>query len=99
MTTLVGDTPSDLSESFAAEHGETRVRALSCCCRIYFAVDTLKDLAMGGRIGGAAPLLGSVLQVKPVLAMVSDIPAQPVPPAVVTHDGPGVLGVGFFVEP
>jgi DegV family protein with EDD domain len=138
---------------------ETQVRAMSCCCRIYFVVDTLKYLAMGGRIGGAAALLGSVLQVKPLLTMregqvdtlqkvrthrravdrlkqlvveqiapgeggyptilhaaadaeaaelraffqqelgVADIPVQRVPPAVVTHGGPGVLGVGFFVEP
>jgi DegV family protein with EDD domain len=137
---------------------EARVRAMSCRCRIYFVVDTLKYLAMGGRIGGAAALLGSVLQVKPVLTMregqvdtlekvrthkravdrlkllvteqiarkesgyltimhaaaeaeaaglrdslqerlgLSDIPVQSVPPAVVTHGGPGVLGVGFFVE-
>ena len=138
---------------------ETRVREMTSCCRIYFVVDTLKYLAMGGRIGGAAALLGSVLQVKPVLTMregrvdtlqkvrthrravdrlkelvveqiapgesgyptvlhaaadaeaaqlrdffqrelgVADIPIQRVPPAVVTHGGPGILGVGFFVEP
>ncbi len=137
---------------------EARVREMSGRCRIYFVVDTLKYLAMGGRIGGAAALLGSVLQVKPLLTFrdgqvdtlekvrtqrralermkqlvleqiapgerghlsvmhaaaedkamalveffeaqlgLSKIPVLTVPPAVVTHAGPGVLGVGFFTE-
>jgi len=137
---------------------ESRILEMSRRCRIYFLVDTLKYLAMGGRIGGAAALLGSVLQVKPVLTFrdgqvdtfekvrthkraverlkqlvmeeiapgeagylsmmhaaaddevteltayfgqalgLSSIPVQSVPPAVVTHAGPGVLGVGFFTE-
>ena len=135
---------------------ETRVHAMSARGKIYFSVDTLKYLAKGGRIGGAAALLGSVLQVKPVLTFtagqvdtfekvrthkravdrlktlvaeqisrqgdghlsilqadaeeearvladdlcvnlsVSEIPIHTMPPAVVTHGGPGVLGVGFF---
>jgi DegV family protein with EDD domain len=37
--------------------------------RVYFVVDTLKYLQKGGRIGGAAALLGSVLQMKPVLML------------------------------
>ena len=35
--------------------------------RIVFSVDTLEYLYKGGRIGGAAALLGSVLQFKPLL--------------------------------
>jgi DegV family protein with EDD domain len=126
-------------------------------CRIYFMVATLEYLARGGRIGGAAALLGSVLQVKPILTFqngqvnqfererthkravarlkelvldqiardgsgylsvihagvpdqgqalaselgnqlgVSHVPILDVPPAIVTHGGPGILGVGFFV--
>lgn len=145
-------------EGADADRIEARIREMSRRCRIYFVVDTLKYLAMGGRIGSAAALLGSVLQVKPVLTMrdgqvdtfekvrthkravdrlkqlvieqiapgeagypsimhaaanaqaaelrvflqnklgVQDIPVQIVPPAVVTHAGPGVLAVGFFVE-
>src|SRR5690606_34188161 len=46
---------------------EARILRMRERCRIYFVVDTLKYLAMGGRIGGAAALLGSVLQVKPLL--------------------------------
>lgn len=137
---------------------EARVREMCGRCRTYFVVDTLKYLAMGGRIGGAAALLGSVLQVKPVLTIrdgrvdmfekvrthkravdrlkqlvceqiaqgeagypsvmhaaadaeavelrdflqeelgIAEIPVQAVPPAVVTHGGPGILGVAFFTE-
>jgi DegV family protein with EDD domain len=137
---------------------EARVRDLIPRCRIYFMVATLEYLARGGRIGGAAALLGSVLQVKPILtvrdgrveqfererthkravarlkalvleqipqdgsghlsvihagvpdqaqALADDLGAQlglphvpilDVPPAIITHAGPGVLGVGFFVS-
>jgi DegV family protein with EDD domain len=136
---------------------EARLRELIPRCRIYFMVATLEYLAKGGRIGGAAALLGSVLQIKPILTLhdgrveqfererthkralarlkelvleqiprddcghlsvlhagvpeqaqaladdlgaqlgLSQIPILDVPPAIVTHAGPGVLGVGFFV--
>lgn len=142
----------------SADTIEARVRDMSSRCRVYFMVDTLKYLAMGGRIGGAAALLGSVLQVKPVLTIkegaidtfekvrthkraverlkqlvveqiapgdaghlsvmhaaaedqalalvdyfraelgLSSIDVLAVPPAVVTHAGPGVLAVAFFTE-
>jgi len=135
-----------------------RLDSLIRRCRVYFLVATLDYLARGGRIGGAAHLLGSVLQIKPILAlhdgkvdqyererthkravarlkeivcdqapldgtgyltvMHSDvleegqaladdlarlanqaqIPVSNVPPAIVTHGGPGILGVGFFVK-
>ena len=127
-------------------------------CRIYFLVDTLEYLARGGRIGGAAALLGGVLQIKPILRMHDgkvdqyerertykraiarlkeivleqvppdsasymsvlfagnkaagqaladelgrqinqpDVPLVSMPPAIITHGGPGILGVGFFVK-
>ncbi|OGO33764.1 MAG: hypothetical protein A2W35_12445 [Chloroflexi bacterium RBG_16_57_11] len=47
----------------------SRVQEMSQRCRIYFLVDTLEYLARGGRIGGAAALLGSVLQIKPILRL------------------------------
>ncbi len=141
-----------------ADKIEARIREMSERCHVYFMVDTLKYLAMGGRIGGASALLGSVLQVKPVLTIkdgaidtfekvrthkraverlkqlvveqiasgesgylsVMHAAAEPeaaglvtyfqdelglanvdilaVPPAVVTHAGPGVLAVAFFTE-
>jgi DegV family protein with EDD domain len=137
---------------------EARLRDLIPRCRIYFLVATLEYLAKGGRIGGAAALLGSVLQIKPILTFrdgqvdqferertqkravarlkelvldqiprdgsghlsvmhagvpdqgqaladdlggqlgLSHIPILDVPPAIVTHAGPGILGAGFFVS-
>jgi DegV family protein with EDD domain len=145
-------------EGATADEIEARVLEMSGRCKIYFLVDTLKYLAMGGRIGGASALLGSVLKVKPVLTLkngqvdtfekvrthrravdrlkqlvleqiapggeghltimhadvaeaaeelaayfrqaldIPEVPKYKVPPAVVTHGGPGVLGVGFFTE-
>lgn len=141
----------------SADGIEQRVREMSARGKIYFSVDTLKYLAKGGRIGGAAALLGSVLKVKPILTFVDgqieafekvrthkrvidrlkqlvqeqiapeegylsvmhadaldeaqalassfkatldldDVMILRVPPAVVTHGGPGVLGVGFYME-
>lgn len=152
----------ELAAGWAAE-GESadvivaRLESLSRRCRVYFLVATLDFLARGGRIGGAAALLGSVLQIKPILTLqngkvdqyererthkravnrlieivceqfprsnpgyltvmhagvpdegrwladhLSELLKQPhvpiadVPPAIVTHGGPGILGVAFFV--
>jgi DegV family protein with EDD domain len=44
----------------------TRVREATRC---FFAVSTLEYLRRGGRIGAAGALLGSVLQIKPILAI------------------------------
>lgn len=136
---------------------ERKLRLLIPRCRIYFLVDTLEYLARGGRIGGASALLGSVLQIKPILALqdgkvnqyekerthrravarlkeivieqiargedghlsvmhagvpeqgqqladelqlqlsLAEVPLLEVPPAIITHGGPGILGVGFFI--
>ncbi len=46
-----------------------RVRPLQERMRVYFMVATLEYLRRGGRIGRASALLGSVLQVKPVLTI------------------------------
>ena len=133
-----------------------RLKDLSARCRIYFLVDTLEYLARGGRIGQASALLGSVLQIKPILALKdgkidsyekerthrkavarlkeivceqasnqsqamitvmevsaleearalandlgaalnqAEVPISHLPPAIITHAGPGVLAVGFF---
>ncbi len=45
------------------------VNDLSRRSRIYFLLDTLEYLQRGGRIGGASALLGSILQVKPILTV------------------------------
>jgi DegV family protein with EDD domain len=143
-------------EGKSADEVEAGVRSMISRCRIYFLVSTLEFLARGGRIGGAAALMGSLLQIKPILtfkdgkvnqfekartmrnalrrlkelvvqeisqdgdgyptvmhggvpemgqALADDLaellglPCVPVfdmPPAIVTHGGPGILGVGFF---
>jgi len=46
-----------------------RLQALIPRGRIYFLVATLEYLQKGGRIGGAAALIGSVLQIKPLLEL------------------------------
>lgn len=51
----------------SADQVEALVREMMPRARIYFLVDTLEFLRRGGRIGGAAALVGSVLQIKPIL--------------------------------
>jgi len=148
-------------EGLDADTIEGRVRSLVPRARAYFVVATLEYLARGGRIGRASAVLGSLLQIKPILTardgfidllerqrthrralarlcqlvdeqaprdgdshlaiMHADVPIQAaalaqelagrlelgrdqvpimhMPPAIVTHAGPGMLGVSFFVEP
>jgi DegV family protein with EDD domain len=47
----------------------TRLESLIARQRLYILVDTLEFLYRGGRIGGAAHLFGSLLQVKPLLTL------------------------------
>lgn len=56
---------------------ENKIRDLASRDRIYFVVDTLEYLYKGGRIGGAQALVGSLLQVKPILT-VKNGQAEPV---------------------
>ncbi|MHB1293467.1 MAG: DegV family protein [Anaerolineae bacterium] len=137
---------------------QSRVLEMSARGQLYFMVDTLEYLVKGGRIGGAAGLLGSLLQVKPILALrdgrvdqfervrthkrallrlkelvaericgpaegypsvmhsavpdeaqslaqdlqaslgCPEVPILDVPPAIVTHGGPGLLAVAFFAR-
>lgn len=157
LATLVRLAAEWSAEGLDVDTIEARVRDLIPRCRIYFLVATLEYLARGGRIGGAAALLGTVLRVKPILTMqdgraeqlertrthkravarlkelvveelpgdgsghlsimhaaapdqarslaedlrtrldLSSIPILDLPPAIVTHIGPGVLAVAFFV--
>lgn len=48
---------------------KSRVKQMSAGFQIYFLVDTLEYLRRGGRIGGAAALLGTALKMKPVLSI------------------------------
>ncbi|UCC86028.1 MAG: DegV family protein [Anaerolineales bacterium] len=157
LATMVALAAEWAESGLDADTIEARLQALIPRCRIYFMVATLEYLAKGGRIGGAAALLGGMLQVKPILtfqdgrvnqfervrthkrglarlkqlvleqiardgsghlsvmhagvpdqgqALADDlgaqlgqphVPALDVPPAIATHAGPGILGVGFFV--
>ena len=142
----------------SADTIESRLQDMIPRCRAYFVVSTLEYLARGGRIGGAAALLGGVLQLKPILTVIdgkvdkylqarthgralmrlkevvmqqypkngggylsvmhagvpnqaqaladelgaalgeTDVPILDVPPAIVTHGGPGILAAAFFAE-
>ncbi len=142
----------------SADAIEKKVNELSSRSRTYFLVDTLEYLHKGGRIGAAQALVGSILQMKPILYInegqvdalstertrkkamakfldvilaecphseesyttiehggvleqardlaaalkskicVEDIPITYLPPAIMVHGGPGVLGVSFFVK-
>lgn len=44
--------------------------------KVYGAIDTLENLKRGGRIGGAAALVGSLLSIKPVIEVRDGVVAQ-----------------------
>ena len=141
----------------SADEIEANVKEMSTRNRTYFLVDTLEYLHKGGRIGTAKALVGSMLQMKPILSIsdgqisaattertrkkalasftqliyeecpktetsyptiqhggildqaealafelktnlgINEIPITYLPPAIMVHGGPGVLGVSFFV--
>lgn len=140
----------------SADEIEARLARLIAYAKVYFLVASLEYLQKGGRIGGAQALLGSMLQIKPILClkdgkvdryeserthqralarlkaivqeqcprdgagyltvMHAGVPAEAkeladdlglivnqrnvsiydVPPAIVTHGGPGILAASFF---
>ena len=156
LATLVELAAQWAAEGLDADTIVSRIKEMTARCRIYFVVATLEYLARGGRIGGAAALLGSVLQIKPILTIAdgrveqcererthkratarlkelvleqiprdgagylsimhagvpgearelaedlgarinqAEVPIADMPPAIVTHGGPGLVGVGFF---
>ncbi len=158
LATLVEIAAKMAQEGSSADAIVERVQKMAARCRIYFLVDTLEYLARGGRIGGATHLLGSILQIKPILTFengqvnefekarthnhalerlkqlvikeypkngegyltvnqadvpdkgraladdlgkklgITNVPVYNMPPAIITHGGPGVLAVGFFIE-
>ena len=54
-------------QGIAADEIEQRLQTYIPRSRIYFLVATLEYLQRGGRIGGATALVGSLLQIKPIL--------------------------------
>ena len=67
LVTLAASTLAD--KGAGAEAVEQRVVELRDQVQTFFSVATLEFLRRGGRIGRASALLGSVLQVKPVLCI------------------------------
>src|SRR5437899_9168856 len=57
------------AQNLDAQTIESRVLSMRPQLHTYFSVATLEFLRRGGRIGRASALLGSVLQVKPVLCI------------------------------
>jgi DegV family protein with EDD domain len=54
-------------EGMDADKIVSRVQGLSERAQVFFVVDTLEYLHKGGRIGAAKALVGSLLQIKPIL--------------------------------
>ena len=52
-----------------ADEVETAMAAAAATMRLLFTVETLEYLRRGGRIGGARALLGSMLDIKPILGI------------------------------
>jgi DegV family protein with EDD domain len=70
MGTLIQLAAQWAAAGLDADTIEQRVRAMMARGKIYFLVATLEYLQRGGRIGGAQALLGSLLQIKPILTFV-----------------------------
>ena len=66
---LVREAVAWAEQGLSADAIIERLQALIPRSRSYFVVPTLEYLQRGGRIGGAAALLGSVLQIKPILTL------------------------------
>jgi DegV family protein with EDD domain len=67
LGTLVKKAHQWVSEGDCADTIIDRLTTLGKKVKIYFYVDTLEYLHKGGRIGTAKALVGSILQVKPIL--------------------------------
>ncbi len=67
LGTLVKKSLKWVSEGMSADEIVKKVKKLGKKVKIYFYVDTLEYLHRGGRIGTAKALVGSLLQVKPIL--------------------------------
>jgi DegV family protein with EDD domain len=68
-----------LAGAVAARQGQSAAEALATVTaareelKIWFAPDTLEYLRRGGRIGGAQALIGSALQIKPILTFEEEV--------------------------
>ncbi len=67
LAAMVMDAAQWAEEGVGADEIMTRLLAMIPRSRLYMLVATLEYLQKGGRIGGASALLGSALQIKPIL--------------------------------
>lgn len=67
LATMVMDAVEWAEDGVQADEIVRRIQTMIPCGRVYFLVATLDYLRRGGRIGGAAALVGSTLQIKPIL--------------------------------
>jgi DegV family protein with EDD domain len=69
LATMVQVAAEWAESGMGADEIMDRLQAMVPRGRIYFLVATLEYLQKGGRIGGAAALVGSALQIKPILEL------------------------------
>ncbi len=75
LSVSVGEGLLAMAAAKMAQEGQTmeailaRLERMRSQMRLFFVVDTLEFLQRGGRIGGAAALIGSLLKVKPLLCI------------------------------
>jgi len=69
LASMVMDAVEWAESGVSADEIMQRLQAMLPRSRTYFLVATLEYLQKGGRIGGAAALVGSVLQIKPILEL------------------------------
>jgi DegV family protein with EDD domain len=75
LATLVLLAKEWADEGANAEEIRSRLQEMIPRQRMYFLVDTLKYLQMGGRIGKASALAGELLKIKPILTLEDGIVA------------------------
>jgi len=70
LSAIVFEAHKWAQEGLDADTIVARVKQMIERQKIYFVVDTLESLYKGGRIGGAKMLMGSLLQMKPILQLI-----------------------------
>ena len=69
LASMVMDAVEWAEHGISADEIMVRLQELIPCARTFFLVATLEYLQKGGRIGGASALIGSALQIKPILEL------------------------------
>lgn len=69
MALLVLEGVRMAKQGASAAEVKAHIESLSQRTRLHFVLETLENLRRGGRIGGAQALVGSILQMKPILTI------------------------------